>query len=502
MTPARCRRPIVGFLALLWGLWAPLSAYASAESMELESDGRVALRAGNDRDALALFERAVAADPEDMRALYYRGLARGRLAQWDGAIADLQHVLAERPEFSEAELQLGIVLVGAGRNAEAVAPLERAQQVPDLDPTASFFLATAQLRLGDQTGALANFERAAKSDTLHPAAAYYEGLLWYRARNWSRAEESLEYVVRVDPASERGRQAALLLARVREQSKPYSLYAEAGLQYDTNAIQAPSSAQQRQLLGIGSEADWRFNATAGGRYMPWQSGPVQLWLGYQFFQGLYFDMTSLDLQEHSPDVQVLFQSDRVEFGLLGRYDYDFLRGDSFLQQGTVLPWLRVHEGEFGSSELFYRFRVRDFLQNYRALPFNSEDNAAGVRQVVPLGAADRSLWLGYRFDRSDAKYPQGEPFAYDGNQVDVGVALALPWHGASSDLSYLYRHEDFAPASGGRRDNVHGLTFDLRMQLTDRVALSAAYYGTFNDSNMAVFTFDRNIGAVAVEVGF
>ncbi|HLY65076.1 MAG TPA: hypothetical protein VKU60_06050, partial [Chloroflexota bacterium] len=245
-----------------------------------------------------------------------------------------------------------------------------------------------------------------------------------------------------------------------------------------------------------------FNVAAGGRYRPWQSGPVQLWVGYQIYQGVYFHNSGLDLQEHSPDVQVLFEGASVDGGVLGRYDYDLLEDTSFLQQGTVLPWVRVREAAIGATELFYRFRVRDFLQNYRAVPFNSADHAAGLRQLFPLGAADRSLWLGYRFERSDAEHPQGEPLAYDANQVDVGATTALPWSGTSGSLSYVFEREDFASESGGRHDNVHGVTFDVRMQVNEQLALTAGYYGTFNDSNSTVFTFDRNIGTVAVEAGF
>ena len=78
--------------------------------------------------ALELFDQAVAADPADVYARYYRAVTRGRLNDVEGAIADLRVVLAAKPDFDQAALDLGVTLVQTGKYREALPWLEQAQR--------------------------------------------------------------------------------------------------------------------------------------------------------------------------------------------------------------------------------------------------------------------------------------------------------------------------------------------------------------------------------------
>ena len=76
-----------GLIAVL--LVAASGAQASVKSKILYSRGVLELNAGHTQAALDLFNQAVAEDPNDGYALYYRGVTRGQQGDSDAAIADL-----------------------------------------------------------------------------------------------------------------------------------------------------------------------------------------------------------------------------------------------------------------------------------------------------------------------------------------------------------------------------------------------------------------------------
>jgi hypothetical protein len=81
------------------------------------------------------------------------------------------------------------------------------------------------------------------------------------------------------------------------------------------------------------------------------------------------------------------------------------------------------------------------------------------------------------------------------------------------ETGYRYTHQDYGSASESpltfpgddrrRRDHDHRVVFGLErplIELSDRVILTAAYFGTFNRSNKIDFQYDRHIGSIGMEV--
>src|SRR5437879_916463 len=114
----------------LGSLLLALPILASEQSDLLQAEGLEALHRGAVEEALAAFDQAVAADPEDVFALYYRAMARGRLQDYYGAIGDLETVLERRPDLDEAAFELGVLLVQNRHYSAAIAPLIQAERVP------------------------------------------------------------------------------------------------------------------------------------------------------------------------------------------------------------------------------------------------------------------------------------------------------------------------------------------------------------------------------------
>ena len=485
---------------------------ASEESKRLYSQGLVQFHAGRMQEALSLFDRAVAADPSDMYARYYRGVTRARLNDDRGAIDDLRSV-AESHAVKQAPLELGVVMVQAGEYEQAIPWLQQAQQVPTLEARASLFLGIAQLRVGSTSAARQNLRRAEEKDTtLRLPARYYRGIAAFQDGKWSDAEGDFEYVAAYDPESDMGREAASFLQTIRSGAYArWEAYGLFGLQYDSNVILGPSNGTLNDLalqaLNISNQADGRGVITVGGVYIPWRTQTAELSVGYEFYQSLQFQLTDFNLQDHRPTIQGVISGDIFQLGLLGRYDYYFISDEnSFLQEATALPWVAVNEGDNARTEVFFRYRYRDFKQlAYQLRDANNYE--AGFRQLYSFGLPERYVALGYRYDNESPTQSGGDVFAYNGNEVDVGGGWSFPL-GITAELEYSYRHEDYAsqsavaPGVPVRRDDENLVLFALSKPINEYLAVTAGYFGDFNNSNQAEFEYTRNVGSIALEVRF
>jgi tetratricopeptide (TPR) repeat protein len=494
-------------LLLLWWLTCTVAA-ASEQSTRLYSRGLVLFHAEQYTEALALFDKAVAADADDIHARYYRAVTRGRLHDLDGAIADLRTVLTTEPNFDQAALELGVALVQTGSLREALPWLGQAQRAPDTDAQASLFLGLAQLRLGRLVEARQNFQRGAKDPQQSLAAEYYEGVVDYREGHAAEAEKHFLIVIRNSPDSEVKNEAQLFVKALHEPVREaYQLYGTAGFQYDTNVVLAPSSDVIKQAAGISRQSDGRFTLNAGGTYALWRREQTQLSVGYDFFQSLHFRLTEFNLQDHGPNVQLVSAYGPFQFGLLGRYDYYLLGTNSFLQEGSALPWITV-VGDRGRMEVFYRMRRRDFIQRSYWVR-DAFNHSTGVRQFFYLDSPDHYVCLGYRFDREDPIDARpslnADQFAYDGHEVNGGVGWTFP-AAFTAEATYAYRHENYARPSNGRHDDQHQFAVVLRKELDARLALVTGYFGTINNSTNEFgdkrFDYERHIGSVALEARF
>jgi Tfp pilus assembly protein PilF len=492
------------------GLFAVLSlalvgvTEASQQSELLYSKGLVLFHAQRYQEALTLFEQAVEVDPDDVYALYYRGVARGRLGDSEGAIQDLRAVAERKPDLSAASLELGVALVDDGRAAEAMPWLERAQQVPELDGQASFFLGIAQLRSGRDASAEANFERAANADPkLALAALYYRGVAAYQTARWSEAEDRFRAVTSQSPGSKLGREAADFLASIEaRQARDFRLFADLSVFYDSNVTIGPDDDTVSDEIGVSGEDDGGVAVTVGGGFTPLRTQRALVNVSYDFFQSFYFDLTDFDLQDHRPSVEVVGRAGPTRFGLLGRYDYYTLNAHRFLQEATAFPWFTLYYGAASRFDLSYRMRYRDFLDSDFELR-SGFNHSMGIQYVFNFGDWARFVSVGYRYDleNPDGSSDEAKAFGYDGHEASVGVGWTFP-AGIWGDAGYAYHYESYDSDSGGRRDHDHRIFAAVGKELTDWLLVRCSYSGTINDSNQDVFQYDRNIVSLGAEVSY
>lgn len=506
------------FLALLL---TPSAGIADERSKMLWSRGLIELQAERPSAALELFQQAVDADPSDMQGRYYRAVARARMGDREGAIADLRAVVAAEPEFGEAALDLGVTLVEEQRYDEAVPWLEQAQRSPELATRASLFLGIAQLRANQLEAAKGSFARVVDDPTHGMTARYYAGVVDYQLGNRDAAQAAFTAVVAAQPDSAVGREAQRFLDLLHSPSgRWYSLSAGLGLSYDSNVILAGANgALAQNVLGVSRQNDGEATIRAGALVVPWQRDATGISLAYDFFQSYHFELAEFDLQAHTVTAQIASESGPFRFGALGRYDYELLDTQSFLQAATGSPWVTMRTGDIGRLVLFYRMVWGDYKQiqfNVR----NSFNHAFGITQFFQLGSEERVLWLGYQFDLEDPDIDEAlvesgaftvdeaESFAYNGNEVNLGVAWRFPFEiNSETRLAYRYEYYDpesalFTPSEARRRDHDFLFSLSLRRRIWEGIDAVVGYFGDFNDSNDPDFDYDRSVVSIGVEARY
>lgn len=496
----------------------PVPAFANAVSQALYAKGLIPFHAEQWNEAYRLFEEATQADPGDPVATYYRGLAAARLGFPDAARESIERALQLWPELPGAALDLGILHFDAERYDEAEPWLQLAYAEPRDRFVAALFLGLSRFRRGDDVAARRYLLEAEKDPELRPTAQYYDGLLLLRGGKPEEARQRFDSVQAAAPDSELGRVAAeyVLTGRTTPPeeappsappTKPWAVQAGLGFEYDSNVVLASSNDEVTSPLHIEHKSDGRAVLGAGGHYRILDQPFVKATMSYDFSQSVHFRLTDFDLQGHRVRLDLAAPGDRIQYGLSGWYDFYALDYQSFVQQGVGLPWVTFFQGRVAATQLFYRITGRDYFRGPLDPFLDGINHAAGLRQYFLLGATDRQVGLGYRFDYLDTesfRVEQGEesqsraPFEYRGHQFDVEFDAGL-WGLAHGTFGYLFYLQDYVGAnprkSSGfhRRDRTHQFLVAISRPLTPSLTAGIWYAGTIDGSNTKEFRYQRHL---------
>lgn len=126
--------------------------------------GRVLGWLGRQPEALADFDRVLAAAPRDVEARIGRGRVLGWMGRYAEAEAEFRRAAADEPTAADAYTGLGDVLGWQQRHADAAAAYARARSLAPRDPEPVLGLARLLLREGNSAGARLLYEEALRLD--------------------------------------------------------------------------------------------------------------------------------------------------------------------------------------------------------------------------------------------------------------------------------------------------------------------------------------------------
>jgi hypothetical protein len=149
--------------------------------------------------------------------------------------------------------------------------------------------------------------------------------------------------------------------------------------------------------------DFQYQTTAGLSYQRAVGRYGTLTAAYSYYQNLHPDVKQLDLQSHTPTVQLAVQlTERVVATSYYTYSYYFLDGNSYVNQNrtgtflTFMPnqaWDLTLRGDYNHA-------------NFQPAPFLNSDNYAGTIEATRYlrGARNDYLRVGFGSGYSDAEF--------------------------------------------------------------------------------------------------
>jgi len=184
---------------------------------------------GNFEAAIAPLQRVIAEQPDFAYAHFQLAYVYTALKKTDEAGAEYGRTIAIDPKMSEAYLNLGMMLLDKQDDAAAIAPLRKAVELLPSQSRPRYLLAVAQDRTGDRAGATESFEALLHLDPNDVTAIDY--LAWDALRKGKpvEAEAKFRHALEVQPngaEARRGLAQSLDAQKKHEAAGAYREYLE------------------------------------------------------------------------------------------------------------------------------------------------------------------------------------------------------------------------------------------------------------------------------------
>jgi hypothetical protein len=341
---------------------------------------------------------------------------------------------AQEPGFADTPAGRAFKARQYGR---ALAELERMVAENPRDPLALRYLGITLDRLGRYRDAIAAFRRALALEPQSAALHYHLGVTYYKSGAIDLADEALGRVLKIAADSLYGDYSRRYLEALAEQRArlrpgapaPFGLFAEVGVQYDSNIPAAPSD---RDLFS-GKRGGVRVLEYVAAEYRFVRSSG---WLGivggstYQAqYPGSAFD--ELDLSTYSGTLFLQKEAKLGTVALTGsvRYAFDavFLGGDGYSRSHVASAGLRADVAPRLAPDIYYRFTRDDFDDEGFDPAISSRDadnHAVGVGLTWHFGDRKGSVRLGYEYQSNRA---DGINFDFEGHKVAVAASAPIGW---------------------------------------------------------------------------
>ncbi|HZT82972.1 MAG TPA: tetratricopeptide repeat protein [Gemmataceae bacterium] len=181
------------------GLWRYVEEDRAEAPSVLEVLAQSYIRRMRYHSALTCLDEWLKREPDNARALDWRGWVRERLHKLDEAAADYQHALAVAPQRWEVRLRLADLLLLDSKPQEALLQLERLRQDGVDRPAVLVALARGYAALGRPEEARAALEKALAADPDNAPALIALGKLENQSQRPAEAEKHLRRALALTP---------------------------------------------------------------------------------------------------------------------------------------------------------------------------------------------------------------------------------------------------------------------------------------------------------------
>lgn len=515
-----------------------VGAVTSAEAQQSEADVFVAqaILAYDARkydEALALLKDALDLDPKNVEALYYSGLVLMAQQKTQQAVEVLEKARALAPRDLSILFLLGVAYFALERYDQAESPLTQVFNERPQTEGIGYYVGLIRYRKKDYQGALKAFRaETSKNPNIQQLVKFYSGLTLAILGLPEQAVAEVDAALRLQTGSaltgpaERIRDS---LASARDAERRFHADVRVGFLYDSNVAVVPQPSHDPTAESIRR----RKHATTGEiaalrlEYAWLRTGPWESTVTYSFFQTYNNRLPDFNVQNHlvagALSYRAAIGSMPFQVGTQYSWDYLSLGNDDFLQRHTATVFGTLVENQSNLTTVLARFQNKDFYASPGQLEDEDRDARnwmVGLTHVFRFAQDKHYIRVGYQFDYENA---DGRNFTYAGNRFLAGGQYTLPW--GSTRLKYDFdlhqRHYLHAnsllpvvnPGTREREDSEQNHVVRVEQVLAANLGpasigcasnapcpltLSAEFQRTVADSNLAVYSYNRNVWSLTL----
>jgi tetratricopeptide (TPR) repeat protein len=515
-----------------------VGAVTSAEAQQSEADVFVAqaILAYDARkydEALALLKDALDLDPKNVEALYYSGLVLMAQQKTQQAVEVLEKARALAPRDLSILFLLGVAYFALERYDQAESPLTQVFNERPQTEGIGYYVGLIRYRKKDYQGALKAFRaETSKNPNIQQLVKFYSGLTLAILGLPEQAVAEVDAALRLQTGSaltgpaERIRDS---LASARDAERRFHADVRVGFLYDSNVAVVPQPSHDPTAESIRR----RKHATTGEiaalrlEYAWLRTGPWESTVTYSFFQTYNNRLPDFNVQNHlvagALSYRAAIGSMPFQVGTQYSWDYLSLGNDDFLQRHTATVFGTLVENQSNLTTVLARFQNKDFYASPGQLEDEDRDARnwmVGLTHVFRFAQDKHYIRVGYQFDYENA---DGRNFTYAGNRFLAGGQYTLPW--GSTRLKYDFdlhqRHYLHAnsllpvvnPGTREREDSEQNHVVRVEQVLAANLGpasigcasnapcpltLAAEFQRTVADSNLAVYSYNRNVWSLTL----
>jgi len=472
--------------------------WADEASQALARQGAAELGRSRFAEALALLEKAIAADPQDGDARFLAGLALNRLGRHREALATLREAEKLKTQYRDLHFELGWALLFQGENRQAIAALSHYESLKPGRGLTQELLGRAHLALGEDAKAEAALREALRRDPrLAPTCSYYLGAIALRRGEARKGAELLEDLAQRQPDTAAGRSARDLLERRRAADRRWSFAATFAAGYDDNAVQA--GRNEPLPPGLDRRRAALASTTLEAGYDLLRTPDHALRAELAFASTAYRDVAAFNATDYWARLRYWRRlADRFAANAVIEGHYGELGGDPYSRDLAFAPSLDISLAPWAVLRASYAVaRSDNRLSVGPVLDRDGTAHTVGLTQFLRLSPA-LTARLGYfhTWSRTD-----GRDYDMDSDSLVAGLAWQLPGR-AALDLSYARAFENYAHRNSftgftRRRDTDLDLVrLHLTKELTDHWSIWTTLDWVSSDSNIALYDFNRTAWAL------
>ena len=430
------------------------------------------------------------------------------------------------PKIKEVYLELAEVNYQLGELQEAMDVLMKAESENVRPGQTAYMKGLVLLRMNNNLAAVESFKKAGElSPELVQAADYQMGLAYMNEGQSEEAMAQFNDVINSAPDSDMAvfaRNYLDKIPRTKRVETPFRYYLGLHFQYDDNVVLRPEDASA--AVNVSDEGDYREVITGGIEYFPELKGPAGLDAHYSFYYSNHHDISSYDVHSHSLSLVPNYKINEVsKAGLALSGSYTWVDDDTYLAAGSISPTYTYSIAKNHTLQTYVTYQKKEFLSplddsdedrdaNEYSLTFNwfyffSQDKGVLIPFTEKFDLSSFAQNKGYfnlmyTFSINDT---EGNNWGYVGSRwvattvVPLHEKVMLRVSGEANYQNFLDTHTVYDIE---RRDVSYGVSTLLFYRVFKNVDVQLLYAYLREDSNIALYDYDRNLYSIGVELRY